>query len=193
MRLGGERRTATVLFADLRGSTALAERLQPEQVIAILNTYVGTLARCVFAHEGMLDKYLGDGLMAIFGIVPDPSDGAVHAARTALDMRRAIARLNAERRAAGDPVLEFGVALHTGEVVLGAVGVPQRSDFTAIGDTVNTTARLEGQCRDLRRDILLSAATASRLSGDTFPLADMGEVSIRGKELGLAIATFRDD
>jgi class 3 adenylate cyclase len=141
----------------------------------------------------MLDKYLGDGLMAIFGIIPDPSDGAVHAARTALDMRRAIARLNAQRRAAGDPVLEFGVALHTGEVVLGAVGLPQRSDFTAIGDTVNTTARLEGQCRDLRRDILLSAATASRLSGDTFPLADMGEVSIRGKELGLAIATFRDD
>ena len=107
-------------------------------------------------------------------------------------MRQAIQRLNAERLAAGEAVLEFGVALHTGEVVLGAVGLPQRSDFTAIGDTVNTAARLEGQCREVRRDILLSAATASRLSPDTFPLADMGVVSIRGKEQGIAIATLAD-
>ena len=95
LRIAGERRTVSLLFADLRGSTTLAEQLAPEDVIAIVNAYVGELAHSVFAHDGMLDKFLGDGLMAIFGVLPDPSCGAVPAARAAHCRRPAISwRLN---------------------------------------------------------------------------------------------------
>ncbi|MCA1643997.1 MAG: adenylate/guanylate cyclase domain-containing protein [Chloroflexi bacterium] len=192
LRLAGERRTVTLLFADLRGSTTLAEQLEPEAVIAILNVYVGTLAGCVFAHDGMLDKFLGDGLMAIFGVVPDTSCGAVPGALAALDMRVAIRALNAERAGRGEVALEFGVAVHTGEVVLGAVGLPQRSDFTAIGDTVNTAARLEGQCKELGLDIVLSGETASRLPEADFSVARLGDVSIRGRQQQIAVATLAE-
>jgi class 3 adenylate cyclase len=192
LRIAGERRTVTLLFADLRGSTALAEQLAPEQVIAIVNAYVGELARCVFAHDGMLDKFLGDGLMAIFGVLPDVSHGAQPAARAALEMRERIRQLNTERRAHAQAALEFGVALHTGEVVLGAVGIAQRSDFTAIGDTVNTAARLEGQCKELGLDIVLSGHTASYLPRSEFSVVDLAAVNIRGRQQRVPLATLAD-
>src|SRR6266567_2147213 len=192
LRIAGERRTVTLLFADLRGSTALAEQLAPEQVIAVVNAYVGELARCVFAHDGMLDKFLGDGLMAIFGVLPDVSHGAQPAARAALAMRQGIRRLNTERRAQAQAALDFGVALHTGEVVLGAVGIAQRSDFTAIGDTVNTAARLEGQCKELGLDIVLSGQTAAHLPRSEFKVVDLAEVSIRGRQQPVAVATLAE-
>jgi adenylate cyclase len=193
LRIAGERRTVSLLFADLRGSTTLAESLAPEDVIAIVNAYVGELARSVFAHDGMLDKFLGDGLMAIFGVLPDPSCGAVPAARAALEMRERILRMNAERRAHGQITLDFGVAVHTGEVVLGAVGIAQRSDFTAIGDTVNTAARLEGQCKELGLDIVLSGQTAAHLPRSEFHVVDLAEVSIRGRQQPVAVATLAID
>jgi class 3 adenylate cyclase len=192
LRIAGERRTVSLLFADLRGSTTLAEQLAPEDVIAIVNAYVGELARSVFAHDGMLDKFLGDGLMAIFGVLPDPSCGAVPAARAALEMRARIRRMNTERRARGQIALDFGVAVHTGEVVLGAVGIAQRSDFTAIGDTVNTAARLEGQCKELGLDIVLSGQTAAHLPRSEFNVVDLAEVSIRGRQQPVALATLAD-
>jgi len=192
LRIAGERRTVTLLFADLRGSTTLAEQLAPEQVIAILNTYVGELARCVFGNDGMLDKFLGDGVMAIFGVLPDASCGAEPAARAALEMRRRIRQLNDDRRAHGHAALEFGVALHTGEVVLGAVGIAQRSDYTAIGDTVNTAARLEGQCKELGLDIVMSGHTASYLRRSEFNVVDLAAVSIRGRQQQVPLATLAD-
>ncbi len=192
LRIAGERRVVTLLFADLRGSTALAERLAPDQVIAILNDYVGELARCVFAHDGMLDKFLGDGLMAIFGVLPDATFGAHAAARAALEMRLRIRHLNAARAARGQATLEFGVALHTGEVVLGAVGIAQRSDFTAIGDTVNTAARLEGQCKELGLDIVLSGRTASYLPSSEFHVVDLDAVRVRGRQQQVPLATLAD-
>jgi len=192
LRIAGERRTVTLLFADLRGSTALAEQLAPEQVIAIVNAYVGELARCVFANDGMLDKFLGDGLMAIFGVLPDASCGAQPAARAALAMRQGIRQLNTERRAQAQAALDFGVALHTGEVVLGAVGIAQRSDFTAIGDAVNTAARLEGQCKELGLDIVLSGSTASYLPRSEFRVVDLTAVSIRGRQQRVPVATLAD-
>ena len=179
--LAGERRTATILFADLRGSTALSEKLSAEEVVALLNEYVGAMAACVFEQGGMLDKYLGDGVMAVYGIVPDPSDGAVAAARTALALRRAFGDLNARRVTRGLPPIDFGVGIHTGEVVLGAVGLPQRSDFTAIGDPVNTASRLESLCKEYRVDVVLSLDAADRLPSADFLLKQLGTTPIRGK------------
>ena len=142
LRLEGERQTVTILFTDLRGSTSLAERLTPEQTITAVNAYLRVMARCVLDEGGILDKFTGDGLMATFGAMSDPTNGAAAAARAALAMRRRVGELNAERAASGDEVVHFGIGIHTGDVVLGAIGLPERSQFDAIGDAVNTAARM---------------------------------------------------
>src|SRR5437868_7840888 len=107
LRLEGERQTVTILFADLRGSTALAERLAPEDVVAVINAYVRVMARSVIDAGGILDKFTGDGLMAIFGAMGDATHGAAAATRAALTMRERLAALNAERAARGEPVVRF--------------------------------------------------------------------------------------
>src|SRR5206468_2008493 len=140
LRLEGERQTVTILFTDLRDSTSLAERLTPEQTIAAVNTYLRAMARCVLDNGGILDKFTGDGVMAIFGAMTDPTNGALAAARAALAMRKSIGELNAERAARGEVVVQFGMGLHTGDVVLGAIGLPERSQYDAIGDAVNTAS-----------------------------------------------------
>jgi class 3 adenylate cyclase len=191
LRLLGERQTVTILFADLRGSTALAETLAPEQVVGVLNTYLRVMARCVLDAGGILDKFLGDGLMAIFGAMGDPSHGAPQAASAALAMRERLTALNAEREARGEPVVRFGVGLHTGDVVLGAVGLPERSDYTAIGDTVNTAARMESLTKEFHVDAVLSEQTAEHLDGGRADLRPLGEAMVRGKAAALRVFTLR--
>jgi class 3 adenylate cyclase len=188
--LAGERRTVTVMFADLRSSTELAEQMPPANVVALLNEYVGVLARCVFAHQGMLDKFLGDGLMAVFGVGDDRSDGAEAAAQAALEMQARVQALNEQRRRRGSTAIGFGIGLHTGEVVLGAVGIPQRSDYTAIGDTVNTASRLQELTKDFDADIVLSGETAGRLPAGRFATRDLGEVPVRGKAQRVRLLTL---
>ena len=163
LRLEGERQTVTILFTDLRGSTSLAERLSPEETIAAVNAYLRAMARCVLDAGGILDKFTGDGLMATFGAMGDPTNGAVAAAQAALAMRKSIAKLNAERAARGEVVIDFGMGLHTGDVVVGAIGLPERSQYDAIGDAVNTAARMETLTKEFHVDSILSGDTASRL------------------------------
>lgn len=192
LRLAGERRVVTVMFADLRGSTKLAEQLPAEELVKTVNEYVGVLAHCVFAHGGMLDKFLGDGLMAIFGVMPDPSDGAVPAARAALQMREEMARANATHTARGLPAIGFGVGLNTGEVILGAVGIPQRLEFTAIGDVVNTAARLQELTKEFACNIVLTAQTVERFLPGTFFVTRLGQADIRGKSQPVELFTLAD-
>ena len=191
LRLEGERQTVTILFADLRGSTALAERLEPEQVVAVLNTYLRVMARCVIDAGGILDKFLGDGLMAIFGAMGDPTHGAAGAMRAAQQMRAQLSALNIERAAREEPVMRFGVGVHTGDVVLGAVGLPERSDYTAIGDTVNTAARMESLTKEFQVDAVLSSDTAERLDSDGVTLRPLGEAQVRGKSAPMRVFTLR--
>jgi len=190
LRLAGERRVVTVMFADLRGSTKLAEQLPAEELVTTVNEYVGVLAHCVFAHGGMLDKFLGDGLMAIFGVVPDTSDGAIPAARAALQMRDEIARTNAAHVARGLSPVGFGVGINTGEVILGAVGIPQRSEFTAIGDTVNTASRLQELTKEFDCDVVVSSQTAERLDTAGLRLRALGAAPVRGKAQPVEILTL---
>lgn len=183
LRREGQRRTVTILFADLRNSTTVAEQLPAEEVVELLNDYAGAFARCVFAYGGMLDKFLGDGLMAIFGVSPDGdrSFGAVAAIQAALEMRCAVDEVNVERARQGHPAMQFGVALHTGEVVIGEIGIPQRSDFTAVGDTVNTAARMGDLNKEYGVDVVLSRETADRLPDGQFSLRELGEARVRGR------------
>lgn len=191
LRLAGERQTVTILFADLRGSTALAERLAPEEIVGVLNTYLRVMASCVIEAGGILDKFLGDGLMAIFGAMGDETHGATAAARAALAMRDRLTALNAERGARGEPVVRFGVGMHTGDVVLGAVGLPERSDYTAIGDTVNTASRMESLTKEFQVDAVLSEETAQHLDGDGSALTPLGEAHVKGKAAALRVFTLR--
>jgi len=190
LRLEGERQTVTILFADLRGSTALAEKLSPEQVISVMNAYLRVMARSVIDAGGILDKFTGDGLMAIFGAMGAPAHGAPAAARAALAIRSNITTLNAERARSGEPVVQFGVGIHTGDVVLGAIGLPDRSDYTAIGDAVNTASRMETLTKEYKVDAVLSAATAGHLQDDGLELRSLGEAQVRGKSETVSIFTL---
>jgi class 3 adenylate cyclase len=191
IQLGGERRTVTIMFADLRNSTQLAEKLPAEAVVGLLNSYVGTMAQCVFDHGGILDKYLGDGLMAIFGVLPEPTQGVAAAAKTVEAIRQSVAALNEDRAERGEREIKFGTGIHTGEVVLGAVGAPQRSDYTAIGDTVNTASRLESLCKEYHVDCVLSADAAALLTtANGYAVKPLGTAAIRGKEQPLQVFTL---
>ena len=190
LRLEGERATVTILFTDLRDSTSLAERLTPEQTIGAVNTYLRVMARCVLDNGGILDKFTGDGVMAIFGAMSDPTNGALAAARAALAMRRSIGELNVERAARGEVVVQFGMGLHTGDVVLGAVGLPERSQYDAIGDAVNTASRMETLTKEFKVDSILSRDTAERLRDDGVALRPLGEAHVKGKANAIEVFTL---
>ena len=191
LRLEGERQTVTILFADLRGSTALAERLAPEQTVAILNAYLRVMAKAVIDANGILDKFTGDGLMAIFGATGDPGHGAGAATRAAEDMRAKLTALNTDRSARGEPVVQFGIGAHTGDVILGAVGLPERSDYTAIGDTVNTASRMESLTKEFKVETVFSAATAEHLDGGADLLRPLGEAVVRGRTGAMHVFTLK--
>lgn len=190
----GRRQRVTLLFADIRGFTRISESLPPEEVVDLLNAYFSRMVKVLFAHGGTLDKYMGDGMMAVFGAPVPSQDHAWQAVLTALGMRQELAALNVERAAAGLPVLAIGIGLHTGECVIGNIGADQRLDYTAIGDVVNTASRIEGLTKELGEDVLLSADTLSaadplREEGQGHPgprgrvlVRPMPATTIRGKE-----------
>ncbi|HEY8648286.1 MAG TPA: adenylate/guanylate cyclase domain-containing protein [Candidatus Limnocylindria bacterium] len=191
LRLAGDRRVVTILFTDLRGSTALADTMDPETVVAVVNAYLRTMARAVVDRGGIIDKFTGDGLMAIFGAMSDATTGARAAAAAALDIRAAVAALNLERAAAGAPVLKHGVGLHVGEVVLGAIGLPERSDYTAMGDTVNTASRMESLCKEFGVDAVLSGDLARELDA-TIPVRSLGDATVKGKAHQIPVFTLAE-
>jgi class 3 adenylate cyclase len=155
----GRRQRVTVMFSDIRGFTTLSEKLPPEDVVAFLNAYFSRMVGAVFAYDGMLDKYIGDGLMAVFGAPIVHEDHALRAVRAAFRMRAELATLNEELKARGQAPVAIGIGLHTGECVVGNIGTEQRMDYTAIGDTVNTSSRIEGLTKEHGADILVSAET----------------------------------
>jgi adenylate cyclase len=146
------------LFADIRGFTRISEHAQPERIVSLLNRYFSAMTDIIFAHGGTLDKYLGDGLMALFGAPTATPDDANNAINAAVAMQRRILGINLELREEGLPEIGVGMGLHTGEVIVGYIGSERRSEYTAIGDTVNTASRLESNA--LGGEILISDATA---------------------------------
>ncbi|HEV2761759.1 MAG TPA: adenylate/guanylate cyclase domain-containing protein, partial [Pyrinomonadaceae bacterium] len=157
-KLGGASQTITVLFADIRGFTRLSEHAPPEQVVQLLNKYFSAMTEIIFEHGGTLDKYIGDELMALFGAPTATPDDASNAVTTAVRMQREMPGINAELRAAGLPEVHVGIGLHTGEAVVGYIGSERRSEYTAIGDTVNLASRLQSNAGP--GQVLISEATA---------------------------------
>lgn len=161
--LGGVAQIATVLFSDIRGFTTISEDIGPRETVSLLNDYFTCMVDVIFAHNGILDKYLADGLMALFGApFPGPED-ADHAMAVANDMIRSLARFNQSRALAGKTELRVGVGVSTGELVAGNIGSPKRMDYTVIGDPANLASRLESATKYYHVPILFSEFTFQRL------------------------------
>jgi adenylate cyclase len=158
LRLGGESRIVTVLFVDIRGFTDFSERHAPDQVVALLNSYYKVVVPQLEAEGGVIDKFLGDGLMVLFGAIPECADHATAAVRAALAIKSSIENNQSTWSARGFAGLRAGIGIHTGPVLLGAVGTPTRLDFTAIGDTVNVASRVEGENKRIGSSILITSA-----------------------------------
>jgi adenylate cyclase len=157
-KLGGTSQNITILFADIRGFTRISEHAPAEKIVNLLNRYFSAMTEIIFAHGGTLDKYLGDGLMALFGAPTATPDDASNALNAAVAMQRRLLGINVELRQEGFPEIGVGMGLHTGEAIIGYIGSDRRSEYTAIGDTVNTSSRLESNARG--GEILISDATA---------------------------------
>lgn len=143
LKLGGEKREVSLLMSDLRGFTALAERLEPTEVVALLNHYLSVMIELIHRHGGNIDEIIGDAILVIFGAPLETPDAAGRAVRCALAMQKAMAGVNAYNLRKGWPELEMGIALHTGEVVVGNIGSTKRSKYAVVGQTVNVTSRIE--------------------------------------------------
>lgn len=185
VKLGGERMDISLIFVDIRGFTTLSEKLEPEQVITFLNEYLDVCTRAVFKFNGTLDKFIGDGVMAIFGAPIKFDNHAEMAVRAALEMKKQSAVLEQKLMDKLGFTVRFGVGINCGPAVVGNIGSEGlRLDYTAIGDTVNLTARLESNAKP--GQILISENIYERIH-HLFEIEDMGEIKVKGKELPVKI------
>jgi adenylate cyclase len=184
IHLGGENQTATILFTDIRGFTRQAEHMQPHQVVEWLNEYFTEMTDLLFENGGTLDKYLGDGIMAMFGAPIARPDDTARAVKTAIEMQRALVRLNTDWAARGRPTMQIGVGVNTGAVTAGNIGSTKRMDYTVIGDAVNLASRL---CANARSEqILVSESTYNQL-GNGLPARKLEPIRVKGKETPVEI------
>jgi adenylate cyclase len=186
IELGGEEREVTVLFSDIRSFTTISESLAPKELVAQLNDYFTGMARAIDAHHGVIDKYIGDAVMALFGAPLARPDDAANALRAALAMGEALDALNARRAEKGLPPWKFGVGVNTGPVVAGTLGSEQRWSYTVIGDAVNAASRLESATKELGARIVVAART-KELAGPGFRWKELGRISVKGKSETLEV------
>jgi len=178
-KLGGMIQTITILFADIRGFTRISEHAPPEKIVNLLNRYFSAMTDIIFAHGGTLDKYLGDGLMALFGAPAVTPKDAANAVSAAVAMQRRMLSINDELHKDGFPEIGIGIGLHTGEVTVGYIGSERRSEYTAIGDAVNTASRLESNAK--AGEILISEVTA-KAARSRYQLAPRDPISVKNRE-----------
>ena len=176
-RLGGEKRTVTLLMSDLRGFTAAAAPLEPEQVVRLLNNYLGAMSEVITRFQGTIDEFIGDGILALFGAPLDREDDAERAAACAVAMQLAMAEVNATNLGEGLPEVQMGVAVHTGEVIVGNIGSQTRAKYGVVGTNVNLTARIESFT--LPGQVLVSQSTVDS-AGDTLLLGESRTFQAKG-------------
>jgi len=178
--LGGKSLEATILFSDVRSFTTLTESLGPQGTVQMLNEYFTIMVDCITREGGMLDKFIGDAIMAGFGVPLPLEDQEDRALRAAISMLRELADWNVERVKKGDLPIDMGIGLNTDNVVSGNIGSPKRMDFTMIGDGVNLAARLESACKQYSAKLLISEFTYKKLKG-TYRIRDVDRVIVKGK------------
>jgi adenylate cyclase len=186
LKLGGEKKEITVLFSDIRGFTSMSEKMEPEQIVALLNEYLSEMNESIFAYKGTLDKFVGDAVMALFNTPAPLKDHALYAVKTAFDMKRRLAILNEKWAKEGRPQLKIGLGINTGYAVAGNMGSLKRMEYTVIGDTVNLAARLESATKALGAEILISENTYDKVRGFV-KARKIENVSVKGKEESLTV------
>jgi adenylate cyclase len=181
LQLGGESLEVSVMFTDIRSFTSISEKMDPQHLVALLNEYFTAMVGIVFQEDGVVDKYIGDAILAVFGApVPKPND-PVNAVRAAVRMRRALADLNVRLEARSLPRLRTGIGIHTGTVVAGNIGSEQRMEYTVIGDAVNLASRLETSTKELGVDVLISESTYERTK-HVIVARPVREITVKGRE-----------
>lgn len=187
LQLGGEKRELTVLFSDIRGFTTLSESIAPEEMVSLLNTYLTRMTEQVFQHQGTLDKYIGDAIMAFYGAPVKLEDHAVLACRTALDMMRELYILQSHWAKEKKPVLDIGIGINTGPMIVGNMGSEDRFDYTVIGDAVNLGSRIESMNKIYGTNILISEFTYNCVRDEFIHIREIDIASVRGRQKPVGI------
>jgi len=187
LQLGGEKREMTVLFSDIRGFTTFAERLDPQDLVALLNEYLTAMTDIVYRHDGVLDKYMGDAIMAFWNSPVDQPDHARRGCLTALDMLQELQGLRERWEARGIPPLNMGVGLNSGAMSVGNMGSNTRFDYTVMGDAVNLGSRLEGASKEYGTNIIISESTLEAVREGGFVVRFLDLVAVKGKTEPVAV------
>jgi adenylate cyclase len=185
-RPGGERRELTIMFSDIRSFTTIAEGLTPEELVSVLNTYLGEMTDVLFKSWGTLDKYIGDALMAFWNSPYPQEEHATRAASCALNMLRRLEEMNAAWAAAGKKQLSIGIGLNTGPVNVGNMGSEKRLSWTVMGDHVNLASRLEGMTKEYHCRVIVSEYTYMQIR-DAFVCRELDRIRVKGKLQPVAI------
>ena len=191
VQLGGDLLPVTVLFSDIRGFTSTSERLDAQSLVALLNEYFAEMVEIVMDHGGVVDKYIGDAIMVVFGAPVPREDDALRAVRAALEMRKALARLNERLEARGLAPIRTGIGIHSGDVVAGNIGCERRMEYTVIGDAVNLASRLEGCTKELDTDVLISGATYA-LVRDDVDAQLLRTITVKGRAQSVEVYAVTD-
>jgi len=185
--LGGEMVTAGILFCDLRGFTRISEKLPPKMLVQLLNDYFSSMVKVVEKHGGMVDKFVGDKIMAVFSHHDEDSLSLSSALQAGMEMLQECDSLNTRLGMTSDLYLENSIGLHAGRVLAGNIGSPERMEYTVIGDAVNTAARLEGKTRELGTRLVISAHAAGKIDQLPDNLHHQGKVSLEGRREKLEV------
>jgi adenylate cyclase len=180
LRLGGEKRELTVLFSDIRAFTTISEKLSPEELVQHLSEYLTAMTDLIFEHEGMLDKYVGDEIMAVYGATPPPEKHAYRACLTGVRMMEKLRELHRKWEMEGKPLFNIGIGVNTGDMIVGNMGSRARFDYTVTGDNVNLGSRLEGINKLYGTNIIISEFTQRKLDGGLVT-RELDKVRVKGK------------
>lgn len=186
VKLGGELREVTVMMSDIRSFTSLSERMAPEEVVAMLNGYFAGQVGAVLHYRGRVDKFMGDAILAVFGAPIPLEDHALRAVLACIQMRAALAEFNKQWTADGRRPIRIGIGVNTGQVVVGNIGSTERMEYTIIGDTVNTTQRVEDLTKEFATDILITETTYAACR-DLIEVGEPHMVTVRGRTTEMAI------
>jgi len=186
LKLGGDKKVLTVMFSDIRGFTSISEKLSPEELVHLLNEYLTAMTDMVFKYDGLLDKYIGDAIMAVFGAPLDQPDHALRACRTGIGMMSELRRLRERWAAEGRPDINIGIGINTGDMVVGNMGSQMRFDYTVMGDSVNLASRLEGAGKEYGTAILISEETY-RQARAAVEVRELDLLQVKGKQVPVRI------
>ena len=186
VKLGGERKEATIFFSDVRGFTAMSETMDPEQVVEMLNEYMTRMVSIIRKHNGVVDKYVGDAIMALWGVPVAHPDDTYHAVQACIEMRRELAALNQLRLSRGQNELKIGMGLNHGVVIAGNIGSDEKMEYTVIGDAVNTASRMESMTKEYGTDLLVPKVVVDRVAG-RFIFDRAKDARVKGKTEALQV------